>query len=122
MTRYSSRMSVVEVRGRDPLTVRVARVVKMLCRRFDVPQRRVGLALGISQPNVSARFAGRTPFGVDELETIAGMFSLPTWRILALADEDDQWGSYTTRDLNPEPAGSASALVIALPIRLAVAA
>lgn len=44
--------------------------------RRNVRQGAVAKALGISQPSVSARLSGATPFDVDELRTVADLLGV----------------------------------------------
>lgn len=45
--------------------------------RRGVTQAKLAAALGLSQPSVSARLRGVTPFDVDELHTIAAFLGVP---------------------------------------------
>lgn len=44
--------------------------------RRSIRQREVALALGISQPSLSARLSGTVAFDVNELATVAALLSL----------------------------------------------
>lgn len=45
--------------------------------RRGVTQAKLAAALGLSQPSVSARLRGVTPFDVDELHTVADFLGVP---------------------------------------------
>jgi transcriptional regulator with XRE-family HTH domain len=81
--------------------------------------------LGVARTTVSNWINGRIVPSKQSLRLWAIRTGVPFgWLETGRAPINDDGGpeSYTTRDLNPEPADSASALVIAFPIRLAVAA
>ncbi len=54
----------------------VATAVKVAMVRSGITQHQIAEALGVSQPAVSARLAGRTPWTVDELTIVARLLDV----------------------------------------------
>jgi transcriptional regulator with XRE-family HTH domain len=60
----------------------VADNVRAAMARRRITQSDLATALGVSQPAVSARLAGRTPFTVAELATAARVVDVPLSQLL----------------------------------------
>lgn len=65
----------------SPSTQTGANVRAEMARR-GVSQVKLAAALGLSQPSVSARLRGITPFDVDELHAVAAFLGVPLSALL----------------------------------------
>lgn len=65
------------------LTQRVATEVRAEVARQNVTQYDLADVLGMAQPSVSRRLAGKHPFDTDELDKLAAFFGVPVDRFLA---------------------------------------
>lgn len=60
-----------------PLRSLIAGNILALMGRHRVSQRRLGEVLGLTQPPLSKRLAGKVAFDMDEIEAIAAFFDVP---------------------------------------------
>jgi len=56
--------------------------VRGLMGRHQIRQTQIAVLLGISQAAVSKRVRGETPFSVEELTKVAGLFGVPVTDLL----------------------------------------
>jgi hypothetical protein len=68
--------------ARGPLSYVAADNVRLLCARRRVAQSHIADFLGMSRGQVNDRFRYRTPWTVDELGKIAGLFDVPVGVLL----------------------------------------
>lgn len=66
------------------LTQRVATEVRAEVARQNVTQYDLAEVLGVAQPSISRRLAGKHPFDTDELDKLAAYFGVPVDRFLAV--------------------------------------
>jgi transcriptional regulator with XRE-family HTH domain len=64
------------------LTEAVAAAVRAELARRGLRQQAVALALGLSQPAISDRLRGRTPFTLDDLERLARLLDIDPAELL----------------------------------------
>jgi len=60
--------------GHTPLRLRVAAEVRAWRSRRSMSQKELGLALGLSQTQISARLRGEVEIGLDEIESLSAIF------------------------------------------------
>lgn len=72
-------MSVIQIlQGNDgSLSSIMSEEVRSIMARRNVNQTTLAVIMGINQTAVSARLRGRTPWKIDELETLAEFFGVP---------------------------------------------
>lgn len=83
------------VTGRTPLRLQIAAEVRAWRSRRSMSQKELGLALGLSQTQISARLRGEVAITLDEIERLADIFGVSAQTLLtgALAnDEKPQQG------------------------------
>lgn len=68
--------------------------IKAECARRDISQRGVAALLGLSQPAVSDRWRGRTPWSLNEIERLESVLGLDRGALLFAC---------ARRDSNPQP-------------------
>jgi transcriptional regulator with XRE-family HTH domain len=68
--------------------------VKAECGRRGISQRRLALALGLSQPSISERWRGRIDWSLDEVERLESVLGLTRGALLFRC---------ARRDSNPQP-------------------
>lgn len=93
------------------LSAAIAENVRVACARVGWSQSDLARALGVSTSSVNSKWRGATSWSLDSLEDVAEALGVPVQGLL----------QYTARDLNPEPADVADALVIDLFTRARVA-
>lgn len=64
-------------------TAGVGANVKAEMARASITQTTLALALGLTQPQVSARLSGRVPWRIDEVVTVASLLDVPLATLLA---------------------------------------
>lgn len=110
----------VPARTESPLRLRVAAEVRAWRARRNMTQVQLARALGISQPQVSARLRGETPITLDEIDALARVFGTTADVILSgvQANEDgpqrlraEASSSLPRLDSNQQPAGCSLSLV-----------
>lgn len=69
--------------------------VRALFARRNVSAARVAQSVGWSQPYMSRRMSGRTPFDVNDLDTLAAAFDVPITRFFALDPDNTPTGGTT---------------------------
>lgn len=61
---------------------KVGEQVHVLMRRRGMTQRQLGVLLGLAQPSVSDRIAGRVVFDIEELDKVADALEVPLSALL----------------------------------------
>lgn len=61
---------------------KVGEQVHVLMRRRGMTQRQLGALLGLAQPSVSDRIAGRVVFDIEELDKVADALEVPLSSLL----------------------------------------
>lgn len=77
--------------------------IKAECARRDISQRGVAALLGLSQPAVSDRWRGRTPWSLNEIERLESVLGLDRGALLFAC---------ARRDSNPQPSDLSSLQVL----------
>lgn len=70
----------------EALRLRVAAEVRAWKGRRNVTQIQLARVLGISQPSISAKLSGKTPFDLDELDLLATFFDISPARLVGESD------------------------------------
>lgn len=66
----------------DALRLRVAAEVRAWRGRMGVTQAQLAQVLNVSQPSISAKLRGKTPFDLDEIERLAAFFGITPAHLL----------------------------------------